>query len=290
MNLRLVCLLLVVLLPQYPLLGQTTSQPFASLERAVRADRAGWAGDKSKLSAAFDADRRQLGDKFESELLKWLGDDVERHYWISGFLKHDSYLHGNKRLPQLALLVMEQGLSLVRQKTDQESRGYVVRLSISSAKLSDELGFASLATSHKNEAEALLKEDSGLSVYVPGMSEADRQRYRNIPSRFPPPTVITDTNPPPKAQVSGGVLNGRALKMVKPAYPSEAHKAGASGTVEVKVVFDEAGKVIWARATSGHPLLRKACEDAAWQTTFQPTAISGKPVKVIGIVLYNFVE
>lgn len=282
------CLVLILIAAVVPH-AQTTSQPFAALERAVKAERGGWAGDKSKLSAVFDAERRQLGDKFEAELLKWLGQDPERHYWISFFLEADSYLHGNKRLPYLSLLVMEQGLSLVRNKDDEESQGYVVGLSITAATLSAELGLWSLATSHKDNGESLLKKNTDLSAFAPAMTEADRRLYESIRSTVSPPTLIADPNPPPKAQVSGGVLNGRAVKLVKPSYPAEAHKAGASGKVTVKVVFDEAGKVIWARATDGHPLLRTACEDAAWQSTFPPMTVSGQPVKVMGVLVYNFV-
>jgi TonB family protein len=280
------CLLLIL----SALHAQSSSQPFASLERAVKAERGGRAGDKSKLSAVFDSERRQLGDRFEAELLKWLGEDPEKHYWISAFLEADSYLHGNKRLPQLSLLVMEQGLSLVRNKSDEESQGYVVRFSTTSATLSAELGFPSLARSHKDEGEALLKSNPKLSVYVPGMTESDRRTYDNIPSLVKPPSVIADNNPPPKTRVSGGILNGKAIELPKPSYPAEARQAGASGTVEVKIVFDEEGKVIWVRALSGHPLLRPACEDAAWRTTFAPFKLSGQPEKVTGVLLYNFVK
>jgi Gram-negative bacterial TonB protein C-terminal len=279
---RLSCCLLLILIAALAVHSQTNSQPFASLDRAVKAERAGWAGDKSKLSAVFDSERRQLGDKFEPELLKWLGQDPERHYWISAFLEADSYRHGNERLPQLSLLVMEQGLSLVRSERDEESQGYVVRLSITAATLSDELGLRSLATSHKDEGEALLKKNSALSVYVPGLGEADRHRYESIPSIVAAPTVVTDSNPPPKAQVQEGILNGRAVKLVKPVYGAEARKTGASGTIEVRIVFDEAGKVIWARAVSGHPILRTAGEDAAWQSTFPPMKISGAAGKSDG--------
>ena len=114
---RLICCLLLISISALTLHAQTTSQPFSSLERAVNAG-GGFGGDKSKLSALFDAERRRLGDKFEPELLKWLGQDVERHYWVSYFLEADSYLHGNKRLPHLSLLIKEQGLSLVRNKSD----------------------------------------------------------------------------------------------------------------------------------------------------------------------------
>ena len=288
MKLPRIQILIFILVTGCVLHAQTTGQPFQSLERAVKAERGGWAGDKSKLSAVFDSERRRLGDRFEAELLKWLGNDPERHYWISTFLESESYLHGSNRLLQLSLLIKEQGLGLVRNKDDEESQGYVVGLSITAATLSDELGFSSLATSHKDEAETLLKKNSALSVFVPGMYEADRRRYENIPSMVAPPAAIEDTNPPPKAQVTGGILNGRALNLAKPSYPPEAHNADASGEVTVRIVFDERGKVIWARAISGHPLLRSACEDAAKKTTFPPTKLSGQPVKVIGVLIYNF--
>lgn len=288
---RLICWLLLVLNPAFALHAQTSSQPFASLERAVKAERGGWTGDHTRLSAAFDSERRQLGDKFESELLKWLGQDAEKHYWISFFLEDKSYLQGNKRLPHLALLVKEQGLRLLRKKSDEESQGYVVGLSITAAALSAELGFWSLATSYKDEAETLLKKNPDLNADVPALYEAERRLYDSIKSTVAPPkTVIADPNPPPKARVHGGVLNGRAIKLVKPSYPADAHNAGASGEVEVQIVFDEDGKVIWARAITGHPLLRAVCEDAAWQSTFPPMKVEGKPEKVTGVLVYNFAK
>ena len=291
MILRLICCLLLVVIQPFALHAQTTSQPFASLERVVKAERGGWAGDHSRLSAAFDSERRQLGDKFESELLKWLGQDAEKHYWISFFLEDKSYLQGNKRLPHLALLVKEQGLRLLRNRSDEESQGYVVGLSITAAALSAELGFWSLATSYKDEAEALLKKNPDLSADVPALCEAERRLYDSIKSTVAPPkTVIADPNPPPKARVHGGVLNGRAVKLVKPSYPAEAYNAGASGEVKVQIVFDEDGKVIWARAITGHSLLRTVCEDAAWQSTFPPMKVEGRPEKVTGVLVYNFAK
>ena len=289
---KLTSSLLVVLLC-FPILQaqQVGETPFATLERAVKQESGGWAGNKERLSTVFDAERKRLGDRFESELLKWLGTDPERHYWISVFLEHEGYLHGSKRLPHLSLLVKQQGLFLVQGKDDEESRGKVVGLSITAAILSDELGFSTLATSYKNEAEALLLRYPDLTVFVPGVSEAERRAYERIKSAVTRtmPTVVGDTNPRPAAKVSGGVLNGRALNKIKPTYPAAARADGASGTVEVRIVFDETGKVIWAKAVSGHPTLRQAAEDAAWQTKFSPTILSGQPVRTSGILLYNFV-
>jgi TonB family protein len=89
--------------------------------------------------------------------------------------------------------------------------------------------------------------------------------------------------------VSGGVLNGKAISLVKPVYPAAAKAVRASGTVSVQVLIDEEGTVVTANAVSGHPLLRAASEQAARSSKFSPTTLSGQPVKVSGIIVYNFV-
>jgi TonB family protein len=275
----------------FALQAQQAIPPFADFDKQLRDEPAGFSGNKERLSTVFDAERRRLGERFESELLKWLGNDPEKHDWISYFLESESYLHGNKPLPHLSLLIKLQGLALVRNKDDEESRRRVVRLGITAAILSSELGFEALARSHKSEAEDMLVKHSDLTTSIPGLSEIDQRRYDGIKSAISRkvPTIVADNNPPPKAPISAGILNGRALNKIKPAYPASAHEAGASGTVEVKLVIDETGKVIWARAVSGHPLLRQAAEDATWQTRFPITKLSGQPVKVSGVMLYNFV-
>ena len=78
--------------------------------------------------------------------------------------------------------------------------------------------------------------------------------------------------------------------MVTPSYPANARKAHASGIVVVKVLIDEEGKVIAAKAVSGHHLLTAACIEAAKNSLFSPTLLSGKPVKVGGVIQYNFVK
>jgi TonB family protein len=90
-------------------------------------------------------------------------------------------------------------------------------------------------------------------------------------------------------QISGGVLNGKANSLPKPVYPPAARAVRASGAVDVEVLIDEAGNVISATAVSGHPLLRAAAVNAARGAKFSPTQLSGVPVKVSGIIVYNFV-
>lgn len=103
----------------------------------------------------------------------------------------------------------------------------------------------------------------------------------------PPPPEVKPT--PPRAPISGGVLNGKAISLPKPAYPQIAKAAHASGTVVVQVVIDENGNVLTAHAVSGHPLLTAVAVSAARQARFSPTKLSGQPVKVTGVIQYNFV-
>ena len=103
----------------------------------------------------------------------------------------------------------------------------------------------------------------------------------------PPPPPPKPT--PPRAPISGGVLNGKAISLPKPAYPAIARSAHASGTVVVQVTIDENGRVISAAAVSGHPLLRGVAVAAARGARFSPTKLSGQPVKVTGVITYNFV-
>jgi protein TonB len=107
--------------------------------------------------------------------------------------------------------------------------------------------------------------------------------------------IKTDDAPPPppkptpRAPISGGVLNGKAVRLVQPPYPPIARSAHASGQVNVQITIDENGNVISAHAVSGHPLLQGAAVAAARSSKFTPTKLSGQPVKVSGVIIYNFV-
>lgn len=89
--------------------------------------------------------------------------------------------------------------------------------------------------------------------------------------------------------IKGGVMNGKAEYLPAPKYPAAARAVNAQGAVAVQVVIDEAGSITSASAVSGHPLLRAAAVCAATQARFAPTTLEGVPVKVSGVLTYNFV-
>jgi TonB family protein len=117
--------------------------------------------------------------------------------------------------------------------------------------------------------------------------------FRGTPSDTNKRIVVTDNEAPPAPRpllkpVSGGVLNGKALSLPTPVYPDVARRMRTEGLVQVEVVVDENGKVVSARALSGPGMLREAAVKAASLAHFSPTKLSGLPVKVTGMINYNF--
>jgi len=103
-------------------------------------------------------------------------------------------------------------------------------------------------------------------------------------------TCLENCGESPEHKSAEGLEKTRALRLPKPVYPTIARMAHASGEVQVKVILDTDGKVIAASAVSGHPLLHGACVTAAWDARFTPPKLNGQPVKVTGIIIYNFVN
>ncbi len=117
--------------------------------------------------------------------------------------------------------------------------------------------------------------------------------FRGMPADTNKRVVVKDNDAPPAPRpllkpISGGVLNGRALSLPTPVYPDVARRMRTEGVVQVEVVVDENGKVVSARALSGPGMLRDAAVKAASLAHFSPTKLSGLPVKVTGLINYNF--
>ncbi len=148
-----------------------------------------------------------------------------------------------------------------------------------------------------------------VTTYAGPVKEVKKEEKSETKDRF---TVVGDrnfsaANPPPDykgpvntgatgsdnsgegRRLSGGVLNGKARSLPRPSYPPAALAVRASGAVTIQVLIDESGSVFTAKALSGHPLLRSAARNAACGASFMPTQLSGNPVKVAGVITYNFV-
>jgi TonB family protein len=116
---------------------------------------------------------------------------------------------------------------------------------------------------------------------------ANNRGVGELVNEAPPPVIKKEARKPSIKSV--GVVNGIASHLPKPVYTAIAKAAKAKGTVTVQVLIDEQGKVISARAINGHPLLLRESVQAAYQARFTPTLLSNQPVKVSGVITYNFV-
>lgn len=105
---------------------------------------------------------------------------------------------------------------------------------------------------------------------------------------LPSQPKIQSLNVPEMQRVSSSVLTGKAINKVQPTYSAIAKAARAQGAVQVAITVSKEGQVISAEAVGGHPLLKEAAVTAAKQWTFETTELSGQPVKIQGILTFNF--
>ncbi|HZH31235.1 MAG TPA: energy transducer TonB [Pyrinomonadaceae bacterium] len=119
------------------------------------------------------------------------------------------------------------------------------------------------------------------AVVVPVAPEEDP-----LPPPRPTPAPV---KPRQQIRLSSNVISSKILSKPAPPYPPLARQARVEGAVTVEILVDEQGRVVAAQATNGHPLLRVAAQQSAYQARFSPTTISGQPVKVSGVITYNFI-
>lgn len=109
-----------------------------------------------------------------------------------------------------------------------------------------------------------------------------------IPIRVPTTTAAETSPAQGKEKAPSDVTIGKTLKRVQPSYPPLAKAARVSGATQVECLIGESGEVLKAVVISGHPLLRDAALHAARQWRFEPTIQSGRPVKIRGVLNFNF--
>ncbi len=176
----------------------------------------------------------------------------------------------------------------------QRSEGHIYR--DSQGRTRNERTFQMGGSSEQKRTISIFDPVAGASYILDPETRIAREMnsFARVPPPPPPPppalapAASASGEAPKKITVSGGVLQGSALRKVQPPYPPVAKAARAEGAVQVQVVISEAGEVIEASVVSGHPLLRDAALQAARQWQFKPTELQGKPVKVQGILTFNF--
>ena len=140
--------------------------------------------------------------------------------------------------------------------------------------------------------------DAGGSVTseVPAGARATDAEGRPAPAREEAPrrssedsAAAAEASPPADGDaVEVGPIHEMALSLPPPSYPVEGRRLPVAIKVGVEVVIDQTGRILSARAVDGPARLRGAAEDAARAAIFMPFKVQGVPVKVKGLLVYNF--
>lgn len=179
---------------------------------------------------------------------------------------------------------MDEGLQLAEQAVALDPKStsawsYKGNLLREASKLAEMEGDAA----HKADFDRQYKEAFDTQKRLSGEATQSEGAQQKAPA-----PAATPAPKPKRASGSFSVLNSKAVSKPAPEYPAEAKAAGIQGTVSVLIEVDEAGSVTEAEALGGPAPLRDAAVAAARRAKFLQTRLSGRPVKVTGIVTYTF--
>ena len=85
-----------------------------------------------------------------------------------------------------------------------------------------------------------------------------------------------------------GVLNVKILNELEATYPQKALDKNIQGRVEVQLLVNEDGEVIFANPLSGPEELWSESVKAAVGARFSPASVSGQPMKITGRIIIDF--
>src|ERR1035438_7875246 len=103
------------------------------------------------------------------------------------------------------------------------------------------------------------------------------------------PKVTAAPEAPKTLNVSGSVMEGRAISRTAPVYPSFARTARVEGTVVLHASISKAGTITNLSAISGPTMLRQAAVDAVKTWRYKPYLLNNEPVEVETTVNVVFV-
>lgn len=85
-----------------------------------------------------------------------------------------------------------------------------------------------------------------------------------------------------------GVLNSKVINEVPVTYPQKAKDKNIQGRVEIELLVNEDGEVIFTNPLSGPEELWAESVKAVVGARFQPASLAYKPVKISGRIVLDF--
>jgi TonB family protein len=135
---------------------------------------------------------------------------------------------------------------------------------------------------------------------APAASTMPAQQFGVAPA--PPAQPAPSVNVPPAETLwlkfgeymSGGVTIDATeeaklrVQQVRPIYPPVARQAGIEGTVSMRILINENGKVTRVEPLSGESILQQAAMRAVRQWQYRPYILNGRAVPVTAVVSFEF--
>ncbi len=99
--------------------------------------------------------------------------------------------------------------------------------------------------------------------------------------------AVAQTDDKPAVRVRS-IPESQIVRKVDPEYPANAIRNRIQGAVTLSVAIAMDGHIEQVRVVSGHPLLRRAAQQAVQQWIYRPQLLGGKPVRVSTQVTVHF--
>ena len=101
-------------------------------------------------------------------------------------------------------------------------------------------------------------------------------------------TALASGQAPQLVHVSHEVSVGLLLHKVQPVYPPEARRAHIQGTVVLRAVISQEGRIADLQPISGPKELTPAAIGAVQQWRYRPYLLAGNPVEIVTEITVNF--
>jgi hypothetical protein len=112
--------------------------------------------------------------------------------------------------------------------------------------------------------------------------------FLRIPESGPVPNNLTIVLDSDKSccEDENGSSYPSPIRLPRPPYPPAARAVRAEGEVEVLIELDDRGNVASAKATGGHPLLRRVAEQAAAYASFAINPVTARQLMLVYVFFF----
>jgi hypothetical protein len=172
-------ILIFILIASTAICAFAQSKPFSSIDEFLK-KKGGDFNNYEEVVKLFNGERVRLGKNFEKELWKYLGNDVEKHYWISSFIVWEGYLQGNPPLPELSIKIKKRGVKLLDKAEGEAKLGEKITFLRDLAVASYLAGRQKRALKYKKRAAPLYKKYDDIGLYIGAASEFENCIYDNL--------------------------------------------------------------------------------------------------------------